>query len=170
MGGPKIFAHGPEGAFCQYIERTARAVGFPILWVLSHHDQAARVESLIGTSVHYAVNSTVGGDMFSSVVAGSMGLPSGSAAPAIVWPVDFPFVSPPTLAAIAGGALYADIVKPLYEGRAGHPLLLSRRALALAVSTVRQQGLRSFFAETTLSLGFVAVNDPQIHNNINHRQ
>ncbi len=86
----------------------------------------------------------------------------------LVHPVDHPFVRPQTIRLLCEcSALYPEcVVRPLFQGRRGHPILIPAR-LDLSADH-HGQGLRGIIASSGLSHVDLKVDDPGILRNINY--
>lgn len=57
-----------------------------------------------------------------------------------LWPVDHPFVSAATLAALERALVHEDVARPTYRGRGGHPPLIARGAWERLAACDRVEG------------------------------
>jgi CTP:molybdopterin cytidylyltransferase MocA len=81
--------------------------------------------------------------MASSVALGFAAIAGGPAAAAWLWPVDHPAVGAATLRRLVDALGDADVARPVYRGRGGHPPLIARPVWqALAACTAAPQGAR----------------------------
>ncbi|HUT77176.1 MAG TPA: nucleotidyltransferase family protein [Polyangia bacterium] len=96
--------------------------------------------------------------MFSSVQAGLAGIES----PAFVHPADVPGVGPDVYRALAA-AFEADprpVVRPVFSGRRGHPVLLGSEAVAAVLEAPPGSSLRKVLA--SLPGRYVTVDDGMV--------
>ena len=99
--------------------------------------------------------------MGSSVGVGFSALVGQSrAAVAVLWPVDCPFVSPSTVAALINEATDEAIVIPTVDGRGGHPCVVGRKHWqAMSGAGVLKEGARTVFRENAAFQHRVEVTD-----------
>ncbi|HQQ68349.1 MAG TPA: NTP transferase domain-containing protein [Candidatus Cloacimonadota bacterium] len=84
----------------------------------------------------------------------------------LVIPVDHPHVQTSTIAALVAALSPGIIVKPVYHGQSGHPVIIPA-ALDLSASD-HEGGLRGIIAASLFSQKYVEVEDPGILINLNH--
>ena len=75
----------------------------------------------------------------------------------LVSPVDVPVISDQTLKLLSEAK--GDIIRPVYEGRGGHPLILSRKAAEEIVKYKGEDGLRGAIRNSGLTVTGVDVDD-----------
>lgn len=106
----------------------------------------------------------------SSILAGLRAVRPGELA--VVWPVDTPFVAPSTVAELLElarrGPGLAVWFTPTFEGRGGHPIVLTPEGVALALrwdgtAPFREAPFRQGPGEYRL-----AVSDPAVRDNTNY--
>jgi molybdenum cofactor cytidylyltransferase len=170
MGGAKLFTRYEGKSFAKYIDDSCEKSQIPVLWVLSDSGQKIQLEKELGHGADCCVNELDSGDMFSSIQAGLMGSPLPSPEAFLIWPVDFPFIEHDTISKLLSAYKNCDICQPVHNNRKGHPLLLSRRLLTLAVSAKPTQGLRSFFNMSKFPAVYPLVDDPGVLRNLNRPQ
>ncbi len=93
-------------------------VGAPFGDAVAEH--AASLEG-----VHVVVNPDPSRGMASSIALGFQHVQAFELTDALLWPVDHPFVQASTLTALVEAD--ADVARPIYQGRGGHPPLIRRR-------------------------------------------
>jgi molybdenum cofactor cytidylyltransferase len=131
--------------------------------VVSAQHEPAVVAALDGLAVAVVVNPDPDRGMFSSIQCGVAQL--GEDDRCVLLPGDMPFVRPETIAALLSAAIRSGLtVSPSFEGRFGHPLVMSmalrdRILEAPADAILSQERSR----DTTIS---VAVNDPGVHRDV----
>jgi molybdenum cofactor cytidylyltransferase len=161
-GGPKAFARLPDGRsfLTACAELLAAGGAAPLLATLP--PSAPSVESALLETVALPA---AGLPMFASLRLGLAHLREDPAWGAVVvLPVDHPLVASSTVAALASSR--ADAALPSYQGKHGHPIVLSRRvaegivAESLAGPTLREV-LHSVGTEV------VEVDDPGVTANCN---
>lgn len=86
----------------------------------------------------------------------------------LVFPVDFPFVTPSTLETLLDGHLQnpAAIIRPSYYGFSGHPIIIPE-CLNLDADD-KGKGLKGIILHSGLHVIDINVDDEGIHRNINH--
>ncbi|MBP7117919.1 MAG: NTP transferase domain-containing protein [Candidatus Cloacimonetes bacterium] len=84
----------------------------------------------------------------------------------LVIPVDHPHVRTSTVLALIAALHPGIIVKPVYQGQSGHPVIIPA-ALDLSAYD-HAEGLRGIIAASPFPKKFVEVEDPGILININH--
>ena len=75
----------------------------------------------------------------------------------LVSPVDVPVISERTLGLLSEAE--GDIIRPVFEGRGGHPLILSREAVKKIVGYKGDEGLRGAIRNSGLEVTGVEVDD-----------
>jgi CTP:molybdopterin cytidylyltransferase MocA len=115
----------PDGqTFLEAIVASARAAGVaPVVVVAGppHADETRRLAA--GATV--VDNPDPSRGMLSSLLVGLAAVGDGVDA-ALMWPVDHPFVSPATVAAVVAAATRDAAVVPTANGRGGHPTAFGR--------------------------------------------
>ena len=119
------------GTYLGAIAATARAVGLADAVVVVGEpfgqEVAAHARQL---GLRVRVNPAPDRGMASSVALGFAAIASGPAAAAWLWPVDHPAVTAATLGrlieALGEGHGRAEVARPRYRGRGGHPPLVAR--------------------------------------------
>lgn len=109
-----------------FLERIVALVRGPRVVVVGapFGDAVAEHAASLGDDVHVVVNPDPARGMASSIALGFQWLQvrSSSLDAALLWPVDHPFVKPETLVAL--GEANAEVARPVYQGRGGHPPLI----------------------------------------------
>lgn len=98
-------------------------------------------------------------DMLASIQLGLAALPTGTDR-VFVTPADVPLVSSQTLEAMM--AVDAQVVRPLYHGRSGHPLLLRADAVERVLAWQGEGGLKGLLNTGELEVLCVETGDPGI--------
>lgn len=120
---------------------------------------AAHARSLTGCEIVVVENPDPARGMASSVALGFAALRAYGVDDAFLWPVDHPFVQRATLEALAGTA--ADVARPVYQGRGGHPPLIRRTCWdRFAACDQVEGGARGVMAK--LAVVDVPVDDPGV--------
>jgi len=138
----------------------------PVICVVAP-DQRAGVTTLFDGTVRVVVNPDPERGMFSSVMEGVRHAEDCRAA--IVFPVDHPFVRPQTvLDLLQRSAVLPDhFIKPVYHGRAGHPVVIPAGAFGAILRASSSSTLRGVIAEAGVPVERVEVDDDGILRNIN---
>jgi nicotine blue oxidoreductase len=131
MGRPKALLPGPEGqTFVRHLVGVLAAAGCsPIVVVLGPSGEQVLAAGDLAPAL-IAFNRDTRTEMIDSVRLGERYLPAGVES-AMVTPVDAPFTTPELVRALCAAAAAAPeaAVVPVVGGRAGHPVVVPRRAL-----------------------------------------
>jgi len=168
FGGPKAVARTADGrTFLERIVESATASG------------AAVVVAVVPPGVtppspaRRVVNAAGAGEQIMSLRLGLAVLANTGVHGALVWPVDFPFVTAETArsvaeagaAAGAGTGTAAEIAVPVHDGRRGHPVYFAR-AVWRELLTVGEGGARSVVARVPGRVRPVPVADAAVLRDI----
>jgi molybdenum cofactor cytidylyltransferase len=133
MGSPKALLTIGGETFVERLLRVARAGGADdVVVVTGTHDREIR--DALGappiTAVRIVTNPAPEGGQISSLVAGLDVVDRPGVEAVLVMLVDHPLVAPGTVAALLAAWRPArpPVVRPRYEGRAGHPVIFDRAA------------------------------------------
>lgn len=86
---------------------------------------------------------------------------------AIMWLVDHPGVRSDTVKCLVQQAgKGADLVRPVYNGRNGHPLLIMRRVFESILALPLERGLKPMFVREEVVSMAVGVDDPAVLRDI----
>jgi molybdenum cofactor cytidylyltransferase len=161
-GFPKVLAQAGDTTFVERAAQTLLAAGAAelVVVVAPPHDRAVRA-ALAAVPACFVENPAPERGMLSSLQLALSALGSQAEA-ALVSLVDHPGVSPATVAALIERwqASGADVVRPVFGGRGGHPLLIARRAFASIgahPSTATTREALSGLARVDLEVGDQAV-------------
>jgi molybdate transport repressor ModE-like protein len=137
-----------------------RAAGVDHIVVVTGYQSAVLERHLIFENVMFIKNERFAQtDMLTSIQLGLSALPS-DAERVFVTPADVPLVSPDTLGRMLG--CRAQVVRPVYQGRGGHPLLLQRDAVEQVLAWQGPNGLKGLLYAGTLQVVDLEVDDPGI--------
>lgn len=163
-----LLRHGGQ-SYLAAIAATARAVGSIDAVVVVGEPFGAEVAAHARQlDLRVRVNPAPGRGMASSVALGFAAIAGGPAAAAWLWPVDHPAVTAATLRALAaalGDASAAEVARPVYRGRGGHPPLVARALWpALAACAGHPDGARGVLRAVRAIA--VEVDDPGVVHDV----
>ena len=139
---------------------TLRGAGAEHILVVTGYQSAVLERHLSSCGVMFLKNERFAQtDMLFSVQMGLRALPQDSER-IFITPADIPLVSPDTLKQML--LLQNQVVCPLYQGRQGHPLLLTKEAAAHLISWKGTDGIRGWLRQETLDAARLETNDPGI--------
>ena len=118
-------------------------------------------------NVHTVYNPGYDDGMYSSVLTG-IGSLSQDTDGFVMLPVDYPFVQSSTILKLCEEfeSSDADIISPLYEGRAGHPPLIRQTVFECISEGCGEGGLRAVLADSEFSRLELETGDPGILDDI----
>ena len=130
MGSDKALLAYRGSTFLQHLLDLFLPQVSPVIVVLGHNADKIRATIPPSPGVQIVINSNYRAGQLSSLQTGIRALPWESAA-ALVTLVDHPAVAGSTIAALVGRfeSSPAPLVLPRYDGRRGHPVILSRALL-----------------------------------------
>jgi molybdenum cofactor cytidylyltransferase len=139
------------------------AAGIADVRVVIGHNKDLLLPVLREMGVRAVINDDYNGGMFSSVKAGVRSLEQNTGA-FFVLPADVPLISPSTIRFIEGSLVPgADkIVIPCFEGRDGHPPLISSVFARSIIEYDGEGGLQGFLKEHKDSILTVSVQDRNV--------
>lgn len=147
--------------------RPFRAAGIEdIVFVLGH--EAGRILPVLQKhGVRTTINSRYDDGMFSSVQCGLRAL--GSVRGFFVLPVDMPLIRPQTVRLLLNSFQNSDarIIRPSFEGRRGHPPLLSSMLIPDLLRFAGAGGLRAFLREHAAMSIDIDCDDPGVLTDLN---
>ncbi len=171
MGGrPKALLTLDGETFLARVVRTCREGGCDEVWVVAPPEPPAVLALSKLQRVRAVVNPKPDRGMFSSVQLGIRAVTESSdGAPGVlVFPVDHPRVQATTVRALLDARTRVGEtawLRPMYEGRGGHPILIPGSAALLARDP--REPLRDALRGTGLEPFDVPVDDPGILANVN---
>ena len=163
MGRPKALLPIGETNFAGAIVRSARAGGVDVVRLVVGHE-AKRIRDGVNLSDGEVVeNERYADGMLSSVRAGIRALPPSCEA-FLLWPVDHPWVTGGTVAAIlrARAAGRGRIVVPTHRSRRGHPVLFDASLAAELLDAPDEVGARAVVHARAGEVVEVEVGDPGV--------
>jgi molybdenum cofactor cytidylyltransferase len=124
-------------------------------------EQASAIRSRLGFRARVVVNPHVDRGQLSSIVVGLDVIDRPGVAAVMIAPVDLPLVSETTVRALteAWRRTRAPIVRPVREGRHGHPVIFDRALFDELRAADPAQGARSVVHAHAESLMDIAVDD-----------
>ena len=166
MGQPKLFLEIGGRTFLETAIATLEAAGLADIVVVTRADCAKRAAQLAGTH-RVVVNPDPERGMLSSLAVAVRELPDADGY--LVLPVDHPRVGAAAIASLlqAFSAGRGTVVKPIHDGRAGHPVIIPRRLARDLPSGDVGGGLAKVIADSGVPVELVTVDDPGILKNVN---
>jgi molybdenum cofactor cytidylyltransferase len=124
-------------------------------------EQAAAIRARLGFRARVIVNPDVDQGQLSSIVVGLDVIDRPGVSAVMIAPVDQPLVSETTVRALAEAwrRTRAPIVRPVREGRHGHPVIFDRTLFDELRAADRAQGARAIVHAHAESLADIAVDD-----------
>jgi molybdenum cofactor cytidylyltransferase len=138
----------------------------PVVAVVGAHASEIR-RALSGTSPFVVEHSGWAAGRTGTIQAGLAAL--GPAAGTLLWPVDHPFVEAKTVRTLVERAeadAMAVWVIPTFDGRGGHPIVLDRATFGPILELPADRALRSLLVGYGPQVLRVAVDDPEVVENI----
>lgn len=166
FGCPKIRAKIDGQLFAEHIINSlkqARIDDYKI--VVSQNDFEFAVENF--GEKHIIVNPLPDSEMFASVKIGLQQCLDYDGI--IIWPVDHPLVEITTLEKLITAFLknHNQIIKPVKEGRGGHPIILPKVILSMVFSDKSVGNLKGIITQSNIEVNHVAVKDNGVIENLN---
>lgn len=161
MGELKPLMPLGETRVIEHIVRMFRSAGVEDICVVAGC-RAGEVESALPSlNVRLVVNEAWASGMFSSIKAGIENLGANCDA-FFILPVDIPLVRPGTIKALLANYQSGLIIHPVFQGRRGHPPLISSYFRQKILNYNGDGGLRSFMEQNESSAVELAVADKGI--------
>ena len=165
FGEPKATALLPDGRrFLDAVAETASAAGLsPMIAVLPPETEAP-------AGVRVVTNAKPKGEQIESVRLGLSVLSNSPVVGALLWPVDFPFVTLESVLAVLDCAkrLGAPIVLPTYKAHRGHPAFFARETWR-ELMTVSEGGARAVVRSIPYRVAEVEVRDRGVLRDVDTR-
>jgi molybdenum cofactor cytidylyltransferase len=166
MGHPKmLLPWGNDQSILGRIIYVFTSAGIEPVIIVTGADRKAIEESLAEMHVELVYNPDFDeGEMISSVKVGLLASEKFGASAAMVCPGDLPLLKSATVNAVieawkSGGK---PIVAPSYQGRRGHPLLISNDLWADILSLTSSETLREFLTGNSDLVSYAVVDDPGV--------
>ena len=166
VGGPKLRMMLDGRSFLAHAVTVLASGGVePVCCVVSAEDAAWARQQVAGAPV--CVNTDPARGMFSSLVAGLAVLQGNTGA--FVAPVDHPYVHVSTIKALLTEFRgFSDhVIKPVYHGRAGHPVVLPEHLFPIIQRAPGATTLREVLGQTGVQVRYVDVDDGGVLVNVN---
>lgn len=143
-----------------------RTVGVETVMVVLGHRAAELRDHLEGTGVLFAVNPDAEGDMSSSIACAVRDLPQDTKA-MVITPVDYPGVDPDVISQLIDEWRNGHgLVKPTFEGRGGHPVLVASTFCDELLNLSSDLGLKAVFDKHMDQVSRVPVRSKYIARDI----
>jgi molybdenum cofactor cytidylyltransferase len=166
IGGPKLRMVVEGRSFlARTVENLVSAGVGPICCVVTAEEAPwARQEV---TNAEVCVNSDPSRGMLSSVAAGLAYLEGKTGA--LIVPVDHPYVRVSTMTGLLAvfDGFVDHIIKPVYRGRAGHPIILPKHVFQIVQHTSGMTTLREVLAHAGVQVRYLDVDDEGVLVNVN---
>lgn len=139
---------------------TLRGAGAENILVVTGYQSAVLERHLFDSGVMFLKNERFAQtDMLTSLQLGLAALPAGTEQ-VFVTPADVPLVARETLERMLG--VEAQVVRPLYQGKGGHPLLLRADAVERVLDWRGPGGLKGLLSTGALEVVPVETGDPGV--------
>ncbi len=165
MGSPKALAELEGRPLIEHLLAPPwlRELG-DVVVVLGHHADALR-PLVARFGYRHVVNSDPDRGRTGSVQTGLRAV-RGSVQAVFVQPVDCPIILPQTYAALAAAIGPADVAIPSYQGKRGHPPLLSVKIVPQILAARPDVPLRDLLQAPGVACRLVEIDDPGVLRNI----
>ena len=157
MGRPKALLEFQNETFLGRLQRIFLAHTEPLVVVLGH--DADTVRQAVDPRVRQAINHDPERGMLSSLQTGLVLLTD--AERVLFLPLDYPAIREETVAALCAAPL-ANVVMPRFEGRRGHPVLISQTVVKQLLALPPGAAARDVIRSHNATVLYVDVNDPAI--------
>ncbi len=163
MGRAKSLLKAGEETFLERAIRTLRAGGCEEVVVVLNEPNAQISDLTSAAGGRAAAGSGSDSEQIDSLRAGLRALPRDAEA-VVVMPVDHPLVRPTTVALLIGGyrSTTPSIVRVVYEGRHGHPVLFASSVFDELLHGPSSEGARSVIRAHRESTAEIEVDDPGV--------
>lgn len=166
MGSPKMLLLCNDGqTFIEKCINAFEAFGCEQIILVLNPDNATLLQQkgiTVPNSCTIAINPHSEDGRFSSIQVGIKALHNSNAV--FLHNVDNPFVHPTLLAALVQD-FTADFIHPVFEGRGGHPILISPAIVKQIIAAPDNQDFKAII--NVFQKQTIAVDDPKIIANIN---
>lgn len=157
MGDFKPLLPFGSGSIARCCVENFRKAGVETIVMVTGHRAEELEAHLAGLDIRFVRNPGYAGNaMFDSVCLGLRALPD-SVSRVLITPVDIPAVKAETIQTLLQCS--GELVRPVCDGRSGHPVVLSRSAAVKLLSHDGTMGLRGAIAAKNIAVQDVAVDD-----------
>ena len=166
LGGPKLRMVVEGKSFLTHVvEILATAGAVPICCVVAAEDAPWARQEVMDAAVY--MNSDPARGMLSSVIVGLAFLQGNAGA--LIVPVDHPYVRVPTIKSLLNtfAASPEHIIKPVYRGRTGHPIILPKTVFHAVLEASGMMTLREVLVQAGVEVRYIDVDDEGVLVNVN---
>ena len=166
LGGPKLrMVVEGESFLAHTVEILASAGAGPICCVVAAEDAPWARQEVMDAAVY--MNSDPARGMLSSVIVGLAFLQGNAGA--LIVPVDHPYVRVPTIKSLLNtfAASPEHIIKPVYRGRTGHPIILPKTVFHAVLEASGMMTLREVLVQAGVEVRYIDVDDEGVLVNVN---
>jgi len=170
MGTPKALLPLGEETVVERLVGVFHEAGIRDVVVVVGHGFHLLVPLLEKRAARWVMNDRFDDGMFSSVKVGAAFLGREKGRKAFFFhPVDIPLIRPETLRTLAGAFREGetDVCRPCFQGRRGHPPLISWALIPSILEFAGPEGLRSFLSRRDLRSLDVECADPGVLRGMN---
>ena len=168
MGTPKLFLEFSPGAtFMDACVKAFLDFGCQEIFLVVNRQVFKKLttqENQISSRIRFVLNNTPEYGRFYSLQCGLNAVSKQSHV--FFHNIDNPFISMEVLEALAYANMKADVICPAYDGRRGHPVLISRKLVSDIITEENHHWILRDFLMRYKNL-YVPVSDPNILVNIN---
>lgn len=165
MGSPKAIVEHEGRPLIEHLLGPAIVRRFAEVVVVLGHDASLVGPVVDGLGYRHVLNSAPDRGRTGSVQVGLRALAAAVRA-VFVQPVDCPIVSPQTYAALAAALGEGGVAVPTFQGRCGHPPLLSARLVPWILERPPDLPLRAILQSPETERRLIEVDDPGILLNV----
>lgn len=167
MGRPKALLPLGAKTFLQHALEALSAAGVDDVFVVCGRDaRRIRGRHLVHPN-RIVENPDPGQGQLSSLKIGLAAAREENATAAVAWLIDHPSVSPTTLKVLLESLDGdTDFVRPRYNGKNGHPLVISRRIFDRIADMPLDKGLKPLFSSSEVTVKTVEVVDANVVQDI----
>jgi CTP:molybdopterin cytidylyltransferase MocA len=163
MGRPKALLQAGDATFLEHAIATLRAGGCDDIMVVVNDDNPEIARAIFEGCARAVTGAGPDSQQIDSLRAGLRALPDGTEA-AVVLPVDHPRVAAETVRALIAAfrARGAPVVRPVYGGEHGHPVLFAAEVFDELLEEGLPEGARTVVRRHAAAAEDVAVEDPGV--------
>lgn len=153
----------PIGEFATLLDATltaVAAVGAENVILVTGHQHDAVAASAGHHDITIVRNARFEHGMGASLKAGVATAPPGCAV--MIWPADMPFIRPETVRELLRRLTPDTVVRPVYLGKPGHPVLFGASYLDALLAISDDEGARRILSDENTSVTRIDVDDPGV--------